>query len=60
LRSASSARKELQRGQNEGPESSLFRIGAIEISAVQYADEKLLRQILCLVGWVTATTNKRV
>ena len=49
--------KEFQRGQNKGPEPSLFRVGAIEISAFQHADEKLLREILRLVSRITAAAN---
>src|SRR6478672_10953027 len=44
------SQKELQRSQNKRPEPSLFRVCSIEISAVEHVDEKLLRQILRLVG----------
>ena len=38
----------------KGPEPALFRIGAIEISPFQHADEELLREILRLIGRITA------
>ena len=49
--------KELQGSQNKGPEPPLFRVCAIEISAFQHADEKLLREILRLVSRITAAAN---
>jgi hypothetical protein len=48
------SQKELQGGQNKGPEPSLFRVCTIEISTVQHAEEKLLREILRLVSWIIA------
>src|SRR5262245_5703053 len=45
--------KEFQGSQNKGPESALFRVSAIEVSAFQNPDEELLREILRLIGWIT-------
>jgi hypothetical protein len=42
--------KEFQRGQNKGSEPALFRVGPIEIPPFEHADEKLLREILRLIG----------
>jgi len=49
--------KELQGGQNKSPEPPLFRVGAIEIPPFEHADEKLLREILRLIGRITAAAN---
>jgi len=43
--------------QNKRPKPPLFRIGTIEISAFQHAHEELLREILRLIGRVTAAAN---
>ena len=52
--------KEFQRGQHEGSEPALFRIGAIEVPSFEHADEELLREILRLVSRITASANIRV
>src|SRR5579859_964086 len=46
--------KEFQRGQKKRPEAALFRVGAIEIPPFQHADEEFLREILSLVGGISA------
>src|SRR5258708_4139931 len=46
--------KEFQRSQNKRPEPALFRVSAIEISPFQHAHEELLREILRLIGRITA------
>jgi hypothetical protein len=49
--------EEFQGGQDERSESPLFRVCAIEISIFHHADEELLREILRLVGRITAAAN---
>ena len=39
------------------PEPPLVRVGAIEVSAFQHADEKILCEVLCLVGRITAAAD---
>jgi hypothetical protein len=46
--------KEFQGSQTKGPEPALSRVSAIEISPFQHADEELLREILRLIGRITA------
>ena len=46
--------KEFQGSQNKRPKLALFRVGTIEIPPFEHADEKLLREVLRLIGWITA------
>ena len=39
------------------PEPPLVRVGAIEVSAFQHADEKILGEILSLVRRITAAAG---
>src|ERR1035438_10004008 len=46
--------KEFQGSQNKRSKTALFRVSAIEISPFQHAQEELLREILRLIGRITA------
>ena len=49
--------KEFQGGQDEPPEPPLVRVCAVEIVAFDHADEELLREVLRLVGRITAAAD---
>jgi hypothetical protein len=49
--------EELQGGENKGPEPSLFLVCTIKISAFQHSEEKLLRDVLRLVGRITPAAS---
>ena len=51
--------KEFQGSQQKRPEPALFRVSAIEISPFQHPEE-VLREILRLIGWITAPAQIRV
>src|SRR5260370_10725261 len=46
--------KEFQGSQKKGPEPAFFLVSAIEISRCEHADEEILREILRLIGRITA------
>jgi hypothetical protein len=49
--------KELQGSQQKGAEPAFFRVSAIETSSFQHAHEEFLREILRLVGRISATAQ---
>src|ERR1700722_11380900 len=52
--------KEFQGSQNERPEAALFRVCTIKVSPFQHAHKETLRQILRLIGRITAPPQKGI